>query len=174
MTIRKATEAEIPAVERIYDEIHTAEEAGELTVGWARGVYPTRETAQAALLRGDLFVLEDGGEICGAAIINRLQVDVYAGAPWAFAAEEGDVCVLHTLAVPPHFSGRGCGGAFLRFYEEYARRNGLHALRLDTNARNMVARAMYKRYGYREAAVVPTVFNGISGVELVLLEKALP
>ncbi|CCX75214.1 acetyltransferase GNAT family [Dorea sp. CAG:105] len=32
---------------------------------------------------------------------------------------------------------------------------------------------MYKRFGYREADIVPCEFNGIPGVQLVLLEKRL-
>ncbi|MBQ0018882.1 MAG: hypothetical protein KBS63_06770 [Clostridiales bacterium] len=44
-------------------------------------------------------------------------------------------------------------------------------LRIDTNARNRTARKMYASLGFREADIVPTVFNGIPGVDLVLLEK---
>jgi hypothetical protein len=44
---------------------------------------------------------------------------------------------------------------------------------MDTNARNTRARAMYKRLGYSEPDIVPCVFNGIEGVQLVLLEKML-
>ena len=36
---------------------------------------------------------------------------------------------------------------------------------------NTNARALYKKLGYKEIAIVPTVFNGIKGVNLVLLEK---
>ena len=36
---------------------------------------------------------------------------------------------------------------------------------------NTNAGALYKKLGYKEIAVVPTVFNGIKGVNLVLLEK---
>ena len=60
-TIRKAARADLDAVCRIYDQIHTAEERGEATIGWQRGVYPERETAEAALARGDLFVQEQNG-----------------------------------------------------------------------------------------------------------------
>ena len=60
--IRKATSADIDSVERIYDEVLQAEEEGEISVGWIRGIYPTRATAEASLGRGDLFVLEDNGE----------------------------------------------------------------------------------------------------------------
>ena len=63
--IRKATQADIPAVTAIYDHILTEEEAGRATVGWIRGVYPTRQTAQDALDAGDLPVL-GGGDGAGA------------------------------------------------------------------------------------------------------------
>lgn len=44
---------------------------------------------------------------------------------------------------------------------------------MDTNARNTAARALYKKLGYQEIGIVPTVFNGIPDVQLVLIEKTL-
>ena len=171
--IRKALEADLPAVVSIYDKLHTEEENGRATIGWIRGVYPTEETARQALAREDLFVQEEGGHIVGAAIINRTQVDAYVGGQWTIAAEENEVMVLHTLVIDPEAAGRGYGKRFVAFYEDYAREKGCKALRMDTNSRNARARAMYGRLGYREAGIVPCVFNGIRGVELVLLEKTL-
>lgn len=46
-------------------------------------------------------------------------------------------------------------------------------LRIDTNARNTAARALYRKMNYKEIEIIPTTFNGISGVNLVLLEKNL-
>ena len=171
--IRKALESDIPAVAAIYDKLHTEEEAGRATIGWIRGVYPTEDTARQALSRGDLFVQEDGGAIVGAAIINQTQVDAYYGGPWQYAAEDNEVMVLHTLVIDPDAAGRGFGKQFVAFYEDYAIQNGCKVLRMDTNSRNLRARAMYGRLGYREAGIVPCVFNGIAGVALVLLEKML-
>ena len=171
--IRKALAADIPAVASIYDKLHTEEEAGRATIGWIRGVYPTEDTARQALSRGDLFVQEDGGAIVGAAIINQTQVDAYYGGPWQYAAEDNEVMVLHTLVIDPDAAGRGFGKQFVAFYEDYAIQNGCKVLRMDTNSRNLRARAMYGRLGYREAGIVPCVFNGIAGVALVLLEKML-
>ena len=171
MEIRKATRADLDGVCRIYDEIHAAEEAGKCTTGWLRGVYPVRETAEKALDRQDLFVLEAEGCCLGAALINQIQVDVYAGAPWEYPVPADRVCVLHTLVISPAASGKGYGTAFVRFYERYAAEHGWPELRMDTNARNRAARNLYRRLGYREIAVVPTSFNGIPGVDLVLLEK---
>ena len=69
MEIIKATEQDIDSIEKIYDRIHDAEEAGKATPGWIRGVYPVRKTAEDALKRGDLFVMkvedEGGTSECG-------------------------------------------------------------------------------------------------------------
>ena len=173
MNVRKAEKKDISAVTEIYGDIHTAEESGNVKIGWIRGVYPVRETAEAALGRGDLFVMEDGGAVVGTGIINRMQVESYRAGNWHFPAEDSDVMVQHTLVISPHCSGKGYGKAFVAFYENYARENGCHYLRIDTNARNSNARAMYKKLGYAEIGIVPTVFNGIPDVQPVLLEKKL-
>ena len=171
--IRKALAADIPAVASIYDKLHTEEEAGRATIGWIRGIYPTEDTARQALCRDDLFVQEHNGTIVGAAIINQTQVDAYYGGPWLYEAKDSEVMVLHTLVVEPKASGRGIGRAFVGFCEDYARKNGCTVLRMDTNAKNLRARAMYAKLGYREADIAPCVFNGIPNVDLVLLEKKL-
>ena len=173
MNIRKATIQDISDVEAIYNEIHDAEDAGKITTGWIRGVYPVRSVAEAALGRGDLFVMEEDARIVGAALINQIQVDVYQDAPWEFYALPEAVCVLHTLVISPKVSGKGLGKQFVRFYEEYAHSHHQPELRMDTNARNERARTMYRKLGYKEIAIVPTVFNGIPNVQLVLLEKHL-
>jgi len=171
--IRKATFQDIPAISGIYDRIHDAEAAGRLTTGWLRSVYPTEATARAALGAGDLFVLEVDGAIVAAARINRIQVPDYALVAWRYPARDDQVMVLHTLTVDPMYAGRGYGRAFLAFYEAYALDNGCPVLRIDTNAKNLAARTMYARHGYIESGVIPTVFNGIPGVNLVCMEKRL-
>lgn len=94
MQIRKAEKQDIPAVAAIFSAIHSAEEKGELTIGWVREIYPTEETARAALIRNDLFVMEKEGAIVASAIINRLQVPDYAKGQWLHAAHEDEVMVL--------------------------------------------------------------------------------
>ena len=174
MIFRKADFADIFRIAEIYEDIHTEEEAGRVTIGWERGVYPTKATAEAALNRGDLFVgVDDDGIIFGAAIINQQQVDVYEGAPWKYQVPDDQVCVLHTLMISPAARGKGYGREFIRFYEAYALQHGCTELRIDTNERNLAARTMYSKFGYQEITIVPTVFNGIPGVNLVLLEKQI-
>ena len=170
---RRATAFDLDAIEAIYDRIHDECERGRATVGWIRGVYPVRQTAEAALQRDDLYVLEENGQVLGAAIINQAQVDVYKQGRWMRSVPDCAVCVLHTLVISPDTAGKGYGRAFVRFYEDLARQTGCSELRLDTNARNTAARALYKKLGYQEIGIVPTVFNDIPDVQLVLIEKTL-
>ena len=61
----------------------------------------------------------------------------------------------------------------MAFYEDMARKLSCKTLRMDTNQTNSAARALYKKLGFTEVGIVPCEFNGISGVNLVLLEKIL-
>jgi ribosomal protein S18 acetylase RimI-like enzyme len=171
--IRKGTSADLDGIECIYNEIHSEEENGTVRTGWLRGVYPVRATAQSALQRDDLFVMEEDGQIYGAAIINQIQVYVYAKGNWRHTVPDDKVCVMHTLVISPKAGGRGLGRQFLQFYENYALENGMPELRIDTNETNARARALYCKLGYEEIGIEPTSFNGIPDVNLVLLEKYL-
>ena len=171
MNFRKATTGDIEAIEKIYNHIHTCEEQGNAQIGWVRGIYPSRKTAEDALLRGDLFVAEEDGLIIGSAIINKHQVPEYSLGRWCDDAPDDKIMVLHTLVISPDASGMGYGKKFVDFYEKYALKNGCPHLRMDTNERNVRARKMYNKLGYREIGIVPCNFNGIEGIGLVLLEK---
>ena len=173
MNIRKAIANDIDAVGRIYDAIHLAEKAGEAQIGWEAGVYPVRQTAEDALKKDDLFVLEEDGLIIGSRIINQNQVDVYADADWRYKADPSEVMVFHTLVIDPGKKGKGYGRAFMKFYEEYALKNHCKYLRIDTNEKNKAARRIYQSLGYEEVDIIPCTFNGLEGVNLVLIEKAL-
>lgn len=172
-TIRAAHMRDVPAVAAIYEGTHTGEEQGLTTIGWVRGVYPTEETARRACEAGELYVMEQDGVIAASARFNQAQETCYQKADWLLDAPPERVLVMHTLVVAPKYKGQGCGKAFIAWYEETARAMGCTSLRMDTNERNLAARALYKRLGYREAGIVPCTFNGIGGVNLVCLEKVL-
>ena len=118
--------------------------------------------------------METDGVICATARINQVQVPEYANAGWRYAdVPENEIMVLHTLVVDPKTAGRGCGKAFVSFYEQYAIDHGCAYLRMDTNAINVGARRFYAKLGFWEAGIVDCTFNGIPGVKLVCLEKKL-
>lgn len=61
----------------------------------------------------------------------------------------------------------------MKFYEEYALQNNCKYLRIDTNEKNKIARNLYKSLGYEEIGMIPCTFNGVEGVNLILIEKYL-
>lgn len=171
--VTKAAAGHIPAVSKIYNEIHTEEEQGRALIGWSRETYPTEKTAAGAQALGELYVMEDEGEIVAAAIINKTQPPSYETARWEYPAPPERVLVLHTLVVSPRFPRKGYGKAFVEFYERLAMESDCPYLRIDTNALNAPARALYKKLGYKEIDIVKCEFNGLKDVNLVCLEKTL-
>ena len=171
--IRSAESKDIGAVAAIFERIIDDEERGNSAVGWKRGVYPTRATAEAALAQGDLFVLEDEGQVVAAMRINHEQVPEYSSFRWEYPAGDEQIMVAHTLVVDPSAKGKGYGRQMVAFYEQYAKEHRCPCLRMDTNAINTRARALYKSLGYKEIGITPCVFNGIGQVNLVCLEKKI-
>ena len=173
---RKALHGDIADCVHIYDRIIEEQDKGGFVVGWVHGIYPTAETAETALKNDELFVCEYNGKVVASGIINKTQVDIYAAIPWRETADARDdeVCVLHTLTVSPDITVRGCGSAFVNFYENYAAAHGCRNLRIDTNVKNTRARKLYAKLGFREAGVERCTFNGLRHIDLVCLEKRLP
>ena len=173
--IRKATIKDIDVIVTIYNKVLDLEERGKASIGWQRGVYPTKDTAISALERNDLFAYEGKeGVVQATAIINHNQMESYAKGNWKVDAREKQIMVLHTLVVDPDCSSRGIGREFVAFYEQHAKEQGCTDLRMDTQAKNHVARNLYQQLGYEEIGIVPCDFNGIQGISLVLLEKEIP
>lgn len=171
MEIRLAKEEDISKIERIYDEIHEFEEEGKYSTGWIKGVYPTKNTILQGLSEKDLYVLENHLEIVASARINNKQMEEYKQGNWTKVLPNNQVLVLHTLTVRPKESGHGYARLFIEFYNCLAKRRNCCSLRIDTNAKNIKAREMYKDLGFEEVGIVPCEFNGITGVNLVLLER---
>ncbi|MDK2809153.1 MAG: hypothetical protein PWP24_1890 [Clostridiales bacterium] len=171
--IRKAKWDDIDGVSQIFLHIIEEEENGNGSTGWKRNIYPTKETAAAALEKNDLFVMEEAGMIIAAMRLNQEQVPEYSMCQWEYPAEDNQVMVMHTLVVDPRAKRHGCGRMMVEFYENYAKEKHCPYLRIDTNEINMRARNMYKKFGFKEVGIVPCSFNGIEHVNLVCIEKKL-
>jgi len=111
----------------------------------------------------EVFLAVADGEPVGFSAYTR-NFSTFAGRPVLF---------LEDIFVEEEHRGKGYGKAFVKFYEDYALQNGCPYLRIDTNERNIAARRMYEKLGYKEVGIVPCTFNGLPDVQLVLLEKCL-
>jgi ribosomal protein S18 acetylase RimI-like enzyme len=117
---------------------------------WARALvrrayalYVPRMGQEPAPMLADYTALIDAGE---------LQVLEEAGEPVALIVlrRDADAIFVENIAVDPQVQRKGHGRALLAFAEDEARRLGLTAIRLYTNAAMTENLAYYPRLGFRE------------------------
>jgi GNAT superfamily N-acetyltransferase len=95
---------------------------------------PMLDDYAARIEAGQAWVLEDGGALVGALILE----------------DEPDGLLLYNIAVAPAAQGAGVGRRLIRFTEAEARRRGHALLRLYTNEKMVENVAMYPRLGFTE------------------------
>lgn len=171
--IRKATAADLPGVDAIYNAILDREEQGPVYTNWQRGKYPTIDTARAALEAGTLYVGEEGGALWGVVNLNGEQLPEYDAIPWSIPARRDQVGVIHTLCIHPDWSGRGLARELAAFCEAECRRQGKTVIRLDTWEGNLPANRLYPSIGYRYAGAAEFFFMGFIHETLNCYEKLL-
>ena len=105
-------------------------------IGWKKGIYPTDEFLQESLLRGELFTLEEDGQL-------------YACTPWSLNCRDDEVLIPYALGVRPAQQGKGVGQRVVEEILQYARVNGKKAVRLDILGQNAVAEKLYTKCGFQ-------------------------
>ena len=121
----------------------------EKTAHWKYGKHPTDESLRAYIDRGEMYVLTDGEEIAGMAVIMMRQGDEYLGISWKDDDLQCDeVATVHLLAVCPDHRGKSLGVRILEEAMEIALRNGKKALRLEVLKSNLPAQRMHDRAGF--------------------------
>ena len=171
MLFRPATVSDLDAIEAHYTELLTHEaETGRSTTNWSLGVYPTRQTAAAALAAGTLWVLEREGQVFASVILNHHQDDFYATIGWQYPAPPQQVLVVHTLCIPPRFAGQGLGRECVSRIKQQAAAMGCTVIRLDTWAGNVPAATLYQKNGFSLCGRAQVLFQGKIPEELIFLE----
>jgi len=100
------------------------------------------------------YVIDIGGMPAGAAALRY---------PWLKGP------YLELLALLPEHQGRGIGGAFLRWFEDEARRHEARNLWVCASRFNAGALAFYRRHGFAETASLPGLVA--HGFDEILLRK---
>ena len=154
LSIRRGTEKDVDALAGLYDEVTEHLERTVNYPGWKKGVYPTRQDAQAGVREGRLFLAESGGRLAAAMILRSTPEPAYAQASWQAALSEEEVLVLYTFVVSPTFWGQGVGKAMLAFAEKEAAAEKVKALRLDVSEQNLPAIRLYEKCGFHYVATV--------------------
>ncbi|WP_192247974.1 GNAT family N-acetyltransferase [Mesorhizobium silamurunense] len=104
---------------------------------------PVTEDYAPCIERGEIWLLESGGELAGLIVLER----------------HPDHAMIFSVAVAPAFQGKKLGLRLLNFADEQARSWHLPEVRLYTNSRMERNIALYSVYGYRETGRRPNPYR---------------
>lgn len=149
--IRKAVPQDIESVENIYNELLKYEQENGAFTAWQAGIYPTRQTAEKALLSKSLYVLEQEGKICASLILNQIQPEEYSRIKWKYDVNPREILIIHLLCVDPSKSRCGLGTKMIKFAVKNGKQMNCRVIRLDTGLQNKPAIALYKKFGFEIA-----------------------
>lgn len=173
LKIEKGTEKDIDEIAGLYDEVNDFLEKGTNYPGWKKGIYPVREDAVHGLGQDCLFVVRLKDKIVGSVILSHEPEHGYEKVTWWYEGSYELIYVIHTLVVHPDYLKLGIGRRLLRFAEEYGIENGMKAIRLDVNERNIPAISLYEDCGYQYVARVDLGYGAYGIPWFKLYEKLL-
>jgi len=127
--------------------------------------YPDADLLRDDMERGEMYVLQRGGEILAVVVVNARQDEEYAQGDWRCG---NNAAVIHRLCVHPKHQHQGIAAEVMRHAERLIAGRGYDSIRLDAFTQNPYALRLYERFGYIRAGEV-RYRKG----RFVLLEKAL-
>ena len=157
--IEKGTINDIDELEKLYDSLNDYLELGTNYPGWAKGIYPIRETAVNGIQDNYLFVLKINNEIAGSIILSHEPETAYAQVSWGIEADYKDIIVIHTLVVHPKYMKSGVGKKLIDFAKRYSNEQEMKAIRLDVSIHNTPAISLYEKCGYKYVETVDLGLN---------------
>lgn len=124
------------------DELRDAEAVRQRYLNWLR--LPREKKVLRGWERIDLVAVEEGGAICGYAVLNFGMTDQLTGLPEAYVSE---------LHVWPEYRKRGVAKGLLEMAEAYAVQRGVQHLCMHVAVSNAPALQLYKSIGFQEETV---------------------
>ena len=137
---------------------------------WQDG-YPNPEAIATDIAKGNGYVLTEGDAIAGycAVLINDEPAYAELQGTWL---TDGDFVGYHRVAIAEEYLGKGLAKKMLLYLEDFARQQGIHSLKADTNFDNHGMLHIFDKLGYSYCGEV--VFRGSprKAFEKVLSQEA--
>ena len=138
MTLRRALAGDLQTVVSLTEAAYAP-----YTALFGAPPIPVTEDYAPRIDRGEVWLLESGGELAGLLVLERHR----------------DHAMIFSVAVAPPFRARGFGIALLNFADEQTRSWGVPEVRLYTNARMERNIALYTAYGFHETGRRPNPYR---------------
>lgn len=109
--------------------------------------YPALQNFADDLAKGELYVIDLGGEPLGSISLCMEKDEVYKEVEWL--TPDGRQLYPHRLLVHPEHQVKGYARALMDFAEAHAREIGCASVRLDTFSQNLRNIRFYEARGYQ-------------------------
>ncbi len=173
LRIRKAVEADLDGVGKLYEDVCDYLDAHGNYPGWKKGIYPVRRDAERGMMANALYVARIGEKTVGTVTLTHEPEDGYGNGKWLTEDDYRRIYVVHTLAVHPDFLKCGIGTELLVFAERVAREEQCVSIRLDVVKDNIPAERLYQKCGYQWAGTVSLGYEAYGLPWYQLYEKLL-
>ena len=127
----------------------------------AKGKYPVRRDALEALQKDTLFVLKFSGKTEGSFILDNKQ-HPNTGKSHGEYSDDKEVMVMHTLVVNPSYRKEGTGRTDDNIWNKLLPSGRSKTLRLDTHYKNVPARRLYEKCGFRSVTKWSAEIDGVN------------
>ncbi|MGF6906379.1 GNAT family N-acetyltransferase [Fusobacterium sp. PH5-44] len=148
------TSEDLDELTNLYDDLYDYFQSTTNYSGWIKGIYPIRETAEAGINDGTLFLMRENSQIVGSIILNNIPEDAYSQVKWQLNLDYNKILVIRTFVIHPQFLRNGFGKKLLEFAEELAIYNKIKSIRLDVAENNFPAISLYEKIGYKYIGTV--------------------
>lgn len=138
-TVRRAIEADLPAVVRLFSILDEGKRKDESPADPMDPRYVEALSRIADDPNNGLFVADVGGRVAGAFQLTIIQHVAYRG---------GRVAQIENVVVDPSLQSRGIGEAMMRWAIDEARRRECFRVQLTSNKVRIRAHAFYRRLGF--------------------------
>lgn len=110
--------------------------------------YPSREAFHNDVKRNELYVLEIDGKVMGTVVVSTFMDEEYIPIQWLTKNENN--IYIHRLSIDPELQGKGYAQKLMDFGEDFARKNNMQSVRLDTFSQNKRNQHFYEQRGYKK------------------------
>ncbi len=141
--IRTATEADIPRILELYEELVTSTAPAETSRTTSLDDY-RRIYEQASIMPGhELIVAEEEGEVIGTMVLLIVPNLSHHGLPWA---------VVENVVTDRRFQRRGIGRSMMEYAIDQAHEAGCYKLQLASSKTRDEAHRFYESLGFEASA----------------------
>ena len=139
---RRARRPDFPVIASLYEKAVTDLRIRQIDQ-WD-DIYPDRKMLWTDIIKRQMYVLTQDGQIVSAVVLNKNQHQLYKTVRWSFLKP----AVIHRLCVDPAYQHNGVGRKTLECAETRLRRTRRRSVRLDAFLDNPAALRLYEGQGY--------------------------